>query len=131
MALGLLALTNWYWTGPAAPVTHLLKTHLPGHISPFSPIITRDFKPPKPDPAGILHIAQAWGVQKDGQGALPLVMVGDSIDDMISGRDAGALTVLVKSQGKEELETDDRTDVVIGQLTELIDLLDRGLSPRK
>lgn len=43
---------------------------------------------------------------------LPLVMVGDSVDDMAAGRDAGALTVLLRSEGKEELETDSRTDVV-------------------
>lgn len=40
-------------------------------------------------------------------------MVGDSIDDMTAGRDAGALTVLLKSEGKEDFEEDERTDVVI------------------
>lgn len=54
-------------------------------------------------------------------------MVGDSVDDMTSGRDAGALTVLLRSEGKEELETDERTDVVISRLDELIGLLKSGL----
>lgn len=40
-------------------------------------------------------------------------MVGDSIDDIIAGHDAGAATVLLRSPGKEELETDERTDLVI------------------
>ena len=52
-----------------APVNHLLKKFLDG--KEFYPIITREFKPPKPDPAGILHIAQAWKLT--GQ---DLIMVG-------------------------------------------------------
>lgn len=42
-----------------APVHHLLTHFLPGSI--FEPIITREFRPPKPDPAGILFIARSWG----------------------------------------------------------------------
>lgn len=41
--------------------------------------MTREFRPPKPDPAGILHIAVQWGLEDGGEG---LIMVGDSIDDM-------------------------------------------------
>ena len=41
------------------PVLHLLGKFLDGHV--FEPIVTRDFRPPKPDPAGILHIARSWG----------------------------------------------------------------------
>ncbi|KAK0794001.1 hypothetical protein LTR48_000591 [Friedmanniomyces endolithicus] len=122
-----------------APVAHLLANHLPAHIKPFSPIITRDFKPPKPSPAGILHIAHAWGITDTaavpqtpaGERPLPLIMVGDSIDDMVAGYEAGALTVLLKSEGKEELEVDPRTDVVISRLDELIELLDEGLKSRR
>lgn len=44
------------------PVTHLLATFLAGSV--FDPIVTRDFRPPKPDPAGILHIAKAWGLTR-------------------------------------------------------------------
>ncbi|KYG49172.1 hypothetical protein M433DRAFT_59684 [Acidomyces richmondensis BFW] len=121
-----------------APVTHLLEEHLPNHINPFTPIVTRDFRPPKPSPAGILHIARAWGITEAHPDSdvssedrlLPLLMVGDSIDDMIAGRSAGALTVLLRSEGKEELERDPRTDVVISRLDELIHLLDQGISAR-
>ncbi|KAL8763038.1 MAG: hypothetical protein Q9184_001065 [Pyrenodesmia sp. 2 TL-2023] len=59
-----------------APVTHLLQTFLPTHT--FVPIVTRDFRPPKPDPAGILHIAKAWGLEDGADG---LIMVGDSMDE--------------------------------------------------
>ena len=49
---------------------HLLQKFLPGKT--FAPIVTRDFRPPKPDPAGILHIAKAWGLEDGGNG---LIMV--------------------------------------------------------
>lgn len=52
------------------PVMHLLQKFLPGKT--FAPIVTRDFRPPKPDPAGILHIAAEWGLG-GGEG---LIMVG-------------------------------------------------------
>ncbi|RMX81889.1 hypothetical protein D0869_06460 [Hortaea werneckii] len=119
-----------------APVNHLLSNHLPRHINPFSPIITRDFRPPKPSPAGILHIAHAWGITDTAdvptsppeERQLPMIMVGDSIDDMIAGHDAGAMTVLLRSEGKEELEKDPRTHLVISRLDELIALLKNGLN---
>lgn len=52
------------------PVNHLLGKFLAGQT--FGPIVTRDFKPPKPDPAGILHIAKAWGFED----ARDMIMVG-------------------------------------------------------
>ncbi|GAB7341351.1 hypothetical protein MBLNU457_7611t2 [Dothideomycetes sp. NU457] len=117
------------------PVTHLLTTHLPGHVNPFAPIVTRDFRPPKPSPAGILHIAKAWGVVSDqdisnqkptSEVPIPLIMVGDSVDDIEAGYEAGAATVLVRSEGKEELESDPRTDLVITRLDELVEVLEKG-----
>jgi len=58
------------------PVNHLLGKFLEG--KKFGPIVTRDFKPAKPDPAGILFIAKSWGLIKDGgEGdARQLIMVG-------------------------------------------------------
>ena len=104
-----------------APVAHLLENHVPSHIDAFTPVVTRDFRPPKPRPEGILHIAHAWGVVSSKEvpdvppidRPLPLIMVGDSVDDMIAGHEAGALTVLLRSEGKEGLESDERTDVVV------------------
>ena len=49
----------------------------------FHPIITREFTPPKPDPAGILHIAKELGLEG---GASSMIMVGDSLDDMAAGK---------------------------------------------
>lgn len=58
-------------------------------------------------------------------------MVGDSVDDMAAGREAGCLTVFLTSPGKEDLETDERTDVVIRRLDELVGLLEVGIEPRR
>ncbi|KAK4503397.1 hypothetical protein PRZ48_004312 [Zasmidium cellare] len=121
-----------------APVNHLLENHIPNHLSPFSPVVTRGFRPPKPSPAGILHIAHAWGIVDNAnvpdtppsERPLPLLMVGDSEDDVAAGRDAGAVTVFLTSPGKEELETDPRTDIVIKRLDELVGLLEKGLEAR-
>lgn len=56
----------------SGPVMHLLQKFLTGKT--FAPIVTREFRPPKPDPAGILHIAEAWGLGERREG---LVMVSN------------------------------------------------------
>ncbi|UPL01395.1 hypothetical protein LCI18_012329 [Fusarium solani-melongenae] len=112
------------------PVQNLLEKFLEG--SRFHPVITRDFRPPKPDPAGILHIAKDWGLQ-DGTGegdASGLIMVGDSIDDMTAGRKAGAATVLLVNDVNRELAEHVHTDLVIDTLDELVDILERGFVGR-
>lgn len=45
------------------PVDHLITKFL-STVQPFHPIVTREFRPPKPSPAGILHIARSWGLTK-------------------------------------------------------------------
>ncbi|KAF1989809.1 putative HAD superfamily hydrolase [Aulographum hederae CBS 113979] len=104
-----------------APVTHLLTTFLPAHK--FGPIVTRDFRPPKPDPAGILHIAKSWGLSDRGDS---LIMVGDSIDDMTAGYKAGAATVLLVNEVNKELAEHEHTDLCINQLDDLIGILEKG-----
>ncbi|KAK1518342.1 haloacid dehalogenase-like hydrolase [Colletotrichum abscissum] len=123
-----------------APVAHLLGKFLEGSL--FEPIVTRDFRPPKPDPAGILHIARNWGLVKEtststdakettvGDGS-ELIMVGDSIDDMIAGRRAGAATVLLANDVNVHLVDHEHTDLVIRRLDELIPILEDGFSSRE
>ncbi|KAK6441964.1 hypothetical protein LTR95_001799 [Oleoguttula sp. CCFEE 5521] len=118
-----------------SPVDHFLGNHFPGHVKAFHPVVTREFRPPKPSPAGILHIAHSWKVVGSARvpdispadRLVPLLMVGDSIDDMIAGHDAGAVTVLLRSAGKEELERDERTHIMIDRLDDLIGILEKGL----
>ncbi|KAK2733144.1 hypothetical protein FQN57_002294 [Myotisia sp. PD_48] len=106
-----------------APVTHLIQNHLPSHV--FDPIITRDTPlMPKPDPAGIVHIAKAWGLEN----ANNLIMVGDSLDDMTAGFKAGAATVLLLNDHNQELRHHDHTDLCIDRLDDLIDVLEKGLN---
>lgn len=55
-------------------------------------ILGRDEAPPKPDPAGLLHLAGKWGVDPQS-----LVMVGDFRFDLACARAAGARSVLVNA----------------------------------
>lgn len=161
-----------------APVLHLLESFLPGHS--FDPIVTRDFRPPKPHPAGILSIAKAWGCLEgpvagavptphmppplgEGQAVVPppplapltppdlasaagspggssvagiegeaaviagsapsLIMVGDSLDDMVAGRRAGAATVLLLNESNMHLARREETDLVIRRYVEFFCLV--------
>ncbi|KAM3082820.1 hypothetical protein ACMFMF_002473 [Clarireedia jacksonii] len=106
------------------PVTHLLSNHLP--TTTFHPILTRDFLPAKPDPAGILHIAEQWGVDPR-----EVIMVGDSMDDMRAGYMAGAATVLLGNNVNGELWEHEYTDLVITRLDELVGILEEGFKGRE
>jgi len=110
------------------PVTHLLQNHLPKHV--FLPIITRDTPNllPKPDPAGILHIAREWGLENRAES---LIMVGDSIDDMIAGYGAGAATVLILNAHNSHLRDHEYTDLWIERLDDLIEILEQGFIGRR
>lgn len=105
-----------------APVQNLIDNHLDGHI--FLPIVTRDTPNllPKPDPAGILHIASEWGLA-NGEN---LIMVGDSIDDMTAGHMAGAATVLLLNERNVHLQEHPHTDLCIRRLDDLIGILEEG-----
>src|ERR1700712_1161861 len=83
---------------------------------------TREFRPPKPSPAGILPIASQWSLPS----AVNLIMVGDSVDDMTAGRLAGAATVLLVNEVNAHLEAHAHTDLVISKLDDLIEILERG-----
>lgn len=116
-----------------APVAHLLAKFLSGSV--FAPIVTRDFRPPKPDPAGILHIAKSWGLLQHGDAdvvadASGLIMVGDSIDDMTAGRRAGAATVLLVNDVNVHLADHEHTDLVIRRLDDLVPILEEGFKSR-
>jgi len=108
-----------------APVKHLLEKFLAGQK--FYPIITRDFRPPKPDPAGILHIAKELGLDDKGDS---LIMVGDSLDDMTAGYRAGAATVLLVNNVNAHLTTHEHTDMYISRLDELVEVLESGFVGR-
>jgi phosphoglycolate phosphatase-like HAD superfamily hydrolase len=91
------------------------------------PVVTREFRPPKPDPAGILHIAKDW-MHEDGGNSL--IMVGDSIDDMTAGHRAGAATVLLVNDVNKHLAEHEHTDLVVKRLDDLIGILENGFEGR-
>jgi HAD superfamily hydrolase (TIGR01549 family) len=108
------------------PVNHMLTNFLAGHE--LHPVITREFRPPKPSPEGILHIAKTWALS----GADELIMVGDSMDDMQAGRSAGAATVLLAhEESNKDIWEDERVDLVIQRLDDLIEVLEKGFEGRK
>lgn len=132
-----------------APVNHLLEKFLPNVT--FTPVITRDFKPPKPHPAGILHIAKSWGFVRNEFGkeiidTSGMIMVGygilyysflvladfitsrDSLDDLTAGYRAGAATVLLVNDLNIHLISHEYCGLAIERLDQLIAILDCGLS---
>lgn len=133
------------------PVQHLLDTYLPA--VKFSPVITRESEgvAPKPSPEGIWVCGREWGVdgmvvaEKEGKGRLKvedsleyarryvgggLVMVGDSVDDLVAGRRAGAATVLLVNEENGHLREREECDVVVARLDELVGVLERGFEGR-
>lgn len=74
------------------PVLHLLDKFLYGHT--FEPIVTRDFRPPKPDPAGILHIARTWG----------LLRTADTVKEEEEDDTADRAVVAAEQKEEEEIE---------------------------
>ncbi len=55
----------------------------------FELILTREDAPPKPDPAGLLHISQAWNIPP-----AELLFCGDYVFDLEAGSRAGMVTAL-------------------------------------
>ena len=63
-------------------------------IGVFEPVVTRDFEFKKPDPRVVSSIAEGWGLPPKS-----VMIVGDSLSDVICGRDAGSATCLLVNQG--------------------------------
>jgi phosphoglycolate phosphatase-like HAD superfamily hydrolase len=113
-----------------APVHHLLSTFVADSV--FHPIVTRDFRPPKPDPAGILHIAKTWGLTRPRENAVggATSTVGDadarnaggvpaseaSKESGVTARSGNGVTAAVTSKKQEA----DGQDVVVGDASGLI-----------
>ncbi|CAA6809927.1 MAG: HAD family hydrolase, partial [uncultured Thiotrichaceae bacterium] len=66
-------------------------------------LISRNCVPPKPDPAGIHRLLNAWGGTPEES-----VMVGDHLFDLDTGRAAGSATIYVDPTG--EFEHRDKAD---------------------
>jgi phosphoglycolate phosphatase-like HAD superfamily hydrolase len=84
------------------PVNNLLEKFLTGSV--FGPIVTRDFRPPKPDPAGILHIARSWGLVRSSTGEAGVPVVDD--DEQQKGDHHSELPPLVDTQQQRDRDAD-------------------------
>ncbi|KAI5398102.1 hypothetical protein KIW84_063776 [Lathyrus oleraceus] len=97
----------------------------------FSPALSREFRPYKPDPAPLLHICSLWDVQPN-----EVIMVGDSLkDDVVCGGRAGAYSCLLDQTGRydspEYANVDFKPDFKVTSLAEVYSILERNfeLSP--
>ncbi|XP_043722761.1 haloacid dehalogenase-like hydrolase domain-containing protein At2g33255 [Telopea speciosissima] len=90
----------------------------------FSPALSREFRPYKPDPAPLLHICATWDVHPS-----EVIMIGDSLkDDVVCGKRAGSHTCLLDETGKfdspEFDSVDLKPDFKVSSLTEVFSLLE-------
>lgn len=90
----------------------------------FSPALSREFRPCKPDPAPLLHICAAWDVQPN-----EVMMVGDSLkDDVSCGKRAGAYACLLDEEGRYDspkyANVDHKPDFKVSSLTEVHTVLE-------
>ncbi len=77
-------------------------------------LLTRDDGPIKPDPWGVRHICEKWNVPA-GQ----VVMIGDYMFDVLSGRGAGAWTVLLTHPvPPHEYPNHEQADLLLSSLAE-------------
>ncbi|KAF8015902.1 hypothetical protein BT93_H1449 [Corymbia citriodora subsp. variegata] len=90
----------------------------------FSPALSREFRPYKPDPAPLLHICSSWEVKPS-----EVLMIGDSLkDDVMCGKHAGAFTCLLDQTGRYDAPEFDSVDLKpnfkVSCLTEVFPLLE-------
>lgn len=85
----------------------------------FDCCLSREDAEPKPSPDAVLEIARRFGVRPQ-----EVLMVGDYVFDMQAGRAAGTRTAFVRNAKLPVPPAE--ADYVIGNLRELLDLLDGG-----
>ncbi|KAM3326924.1 haloacid dehalogenase-like hydrolase domain-containing protein [Capsicum chacoense] len=91
----------------------------------FSPALSREYRPYKPDPAPLLHICSTWEIQPN-----EVMMIGDSLkDDVACGKRAGAFTCLLDETGRydapEYANVEHQPDYKVSSLVEVQSLLER------
>ena len=84
--------------------------------SPFSIMLTREFKPVKPDPASVFHICSEWNIKPEN-----IIVVGDDVKDIDCGKNAGTFTILVNNTSNNSAKA--KASFNIDSLPEIIHLL--------
>lgn len=95
---------------------------------PFSPALSREFRPYKPHPAPLLHICSNWEVPPN-----EVMMIGDSLkDDVACGKRAGAFTCLLDETGRYDSpqyqNVEFKPDYKVSSLSELHSLLEKNFN---
>lgn len=90
----------------------------------FSPALSREYRPYKPDPAPLVHICSTWEVQPN-----EVMMIGDSLkDDVACGKRAGAFTCLLDETGRyntgDFVKMGLNPDFTVSSLTQVRSLLE-------
>lgn len=89
------------------------------HKLTFDAVYTREDGPPKPNPFGVLHLCEILGVKPQDT-----LVVGDYLYDLVSGRRAGAKTVLL-STNENYADFTDEADYLIHTLDEITGIIER------
>lgn len=116
------------------PVDSFITKFVHKDFNTFDIILTRSFKPPKPSPQPLLHIITS--IMKPSTPHNKEVdykeffMVGDSYDDMKSGRDAGFTTILVVNEINQRKVLDHEhhrllVDYTVTELSEVISIIEQ------
>ena len=102
----------------AEPTRYLLDTFLAEDKAYISPVLTREYEPPKPSPEPLLHICKTWSLDPSD-----CLMVGDGADDIKSAQAAGLDTVLLLNPDNEKLVELHRPTYAVRSLEEIIGIV--------
>lgn len=90
------------------------------HFANTDEVITREFRPPKPDPAGILHIARSWGLTRlggtvdGGESELKKVFMADGAEVKSQVVDSGGNGVSELDGEGEKVQADGSGIIMVG-----------------
>jgi HAD superfamily hydrolase (TIGR01549 family) len=87
-----------------------------GGYFPKECVLGRDEAPPKPDPEGLFRLCRMWNTMPGD-----MVMVGDYLFDLQTGRNAGAATIHVDRTRR--FIWPELADIAVGTLDELLEML--------
>jgi hydrogenase expression/formation protein HypE len=89
-------------------------------IDDFKTVITRDSSIPKPNPDGVYQAAKQMGIMPT-----ELLVVGDFRFDVMAGKAAGAVTVLLTNDGRSVMAPDDpEPDYVVSRIKEIVGIVE-------
>jgi HAD superfamily hydrolase (TIGR01549 family) len=81
----------------------------------------------KPDPMALQPVIENYEMRKRNE----FLMIGDMPSDIIAGKEAGFWTVAISSGvSKKEILTEQKPDLLVDSLGDLLNILDKKISPK-